>query len=113
MRQSISSPQRKMLSLNLILTGTGTAALSGPDARNCSLVDNNTGDYTLTFDVPFAATPVVQLTSATADSIALIGTLTASSVQIRGFDATDGTTAKDIVVHVSIIGSEVADTYDI
>lgn len=88
--------------------GTGTASML-EGGQEITLTDNGTGDYTLTFGTAFARVPVVVASPLTADAIIQIGTISASAVQILGFDATDGTTAKDIDFHVMILGWDTAD----
>jgi len=108
MKRSIKSNQRQVVVLNVIANAAGTA-LSGLDANQISMADTGTGDKLLT--IPSLQNAVVQVSVATADAIAQVGTITATTVQILSFDATDGTTAKDAIVHVTITGSEVSDQY--
>lgn len=111
MRRSIESSQRRLRQVNVIASADGST-LSGLDALQCTLTDTGTGDKLITLNEGFASDDlVVQVSVATADAVAQIGTITASSVQILTFDATDGTTAKDAIVHVTIIGSDVQDRY--
>lgn len=109
MERSIKSKQRQVLEYNVIANAAGTA-LSGMDSLQLTLADTGTGDKLIT--LPHALqNAVVQVSVATADAIAQVGTITSTSVQILTFDATDGTTAKDAIVHVRIIGSKVSDKY--
>lgn len=39
--------------------GTGTASISGTDSNLCTLTDNGTGDYSLTFTTELAQPPIV------------------------------------------------------
>ena len=39
--------------------GTGTAAITGTDSNLCTLTDNGTGDYSLTFTTALAQPPIV------------------------------------------------------
>jgi hypothetical protein len=88
--------------------GTGTAALlSG--SRELTLTDNGTGDYTLTFAVPYKQVPVVVGLPVTAGVVLRIGAVSVSAVQILVFATADGTTATDADFHVMIMGSDVAD----
>ena len=88
--------------------GTGTAAML-EGGNEITLTDNGTGDYTLTFAQAFARVPTVVASPLTADAIIQIGTISASAVQILAFDATDGTTAKDVDFHAIIVGNDTAD----
>lgn len=110
MRRSIESHQRKVRMLNLTISADGET-VSGLDALQVTVTDTGTGDKLITFNEAFAAAPHVQVTVGTDESIARIGTCTASAVQILTDDATDGTSAKDAIVHVSIIGSDITDRY--
>lgn len=109
MRRSISSRQRQVIEYNVIANAAGTA-LTGLDANQITMTDTGTGDKLLTLPEVLNDV-VVQVTVATADAIAQIGTITEASktIQILTFDATDGTTAKDAIVHVTIKGSLVTD----
>jgi len=109
MKRSIKSPQRLVRMLSAQLTGTGTAALGGTCANQLSLVDNGTGDYSITFDSAFEQIPEVVVTPQTADTIVQIDNKAKTGVDILCFDATDGTTAKDAVVDVMILGSDALD----
>ena len=109
MERSIKSKQRSVVEFNVIANAAGTA-LSGLDQNQVSLTDTGTGDKLLTLPEALQDA-VVQVSVATADAVAQVGTITSTSVQILTFDATDGTTAKDAIVHVRIIGSKIADRY--
>jgi hypothetical protein len=109
MERSIKSKQRQLLEFNVIANAAGTA-LSGLDANQITMADTGTGDKLLTLPEPLQ-NAVVQISVATADAIAQVGTITASTVQVLTFDATDGTSAKDAIVHVRIIGSKVSSQY--
>lgn len=109
MKRSIKSNQRQVVEFNVVANATGTE-LSGLDSLQVTMTDTGAGDKLLT--LPEALNnAVVQVSVATADAIAQIGTVTATTVQILTFDAGDGTTAKDAIVHVSIKGSLVEDKY--
>lgn len=110
MRRSIESSQRKVRVVSLSANAAGTE-LSGLDKLQASLTDTGTGDKLITLDEAFAEAPQVQVSVKTADSIAQVGTVTASTVQILTFDATDGTTAKDAIVDILIIGKDITDSY--
>ena len=106
MRRSIKSAQRKAKIIGLKLDGTGTAALGGMDSMQATLVDNGTGDYSITLDESFGSVPVVVATSITADTIIQVDALLAGSFDILCFVASDGVTAKDADVEIIILGEE-------
>jgi len=108
MRRDVKSPQRQMRLMGIRLDGTGTASIL-EGAHMATLVDNNTGDYTLTLVEPLARVPVVVASPLTADVIVQLASVSATAINIKAFDATDGTTAKDADLHIMILGSEVAD----
>lgn len=109
MKRSIQSNQRKVVQLHVIANAAGTA-LTGLDAAQVSLTDTGTGDKLITLDERLNDI-VVSVSVGTADAIAQIGTINEANktIQILTFDATDGTTAKDAIVHVQITGSLVTE----
>ena len=109
--RSIKTTQRKIRHLELIVDGTGTAALSGPAQSQATLVDNGTGDYTITFSEAYGQLPVCIPVCLTADCVVDTMVPLAGSVQITLVDATDGTTAKDGDFHILIIGSDDENNY--
>jgi len=109
---AVASRQRKMRLLQLNLDGTGTAALEGASKLEATLVDNGTGDYTVTFDKAFTQAPSVVGTTKTADSIVQVSAVSTTAFTIKGFDATDGTTAKDVDIQIIVVGSDAAGFYD-
>jgi len=112
MKRPVESAQRKLRLLALKLDGTGTAALSGPSSLEATLVDNGTGDYTITFDKAFVQAPVVTATCITADCVVDTLVVAVGSVQVTLVDATDGTTAKDGDVEIILVGCDVSEKYD-
>lgn len=106
MRRHVQSPQRQMRLMSLKLTGTGTAALDSEGARHATLVDNNTGDYTLTWREAFGRVPHVVASTMTADSVVQISDISTTACTIKAFDATDGTTAKDAVLQIIVLGCD-------
>ena len=83
------------------VNGTGTAAIQA--GEGFSLDDDGTGDYDITFHRAYDKLVSVVVSSETADSIALVSTITHTDgtigpvIRFLGFDATDGTTPKDII----------------
>jgi len=91
--------------------GTGTASIL-EGSNDLTLVDTGVGDYLLTLKNGAAArvmTVVVTPIGAAGDIVATLGTVSATAVQILGWDATDGTTAKDMDFHVMIMVSDSGD----
>ena len=111
-RRPVQSRQRKVNVLNFTIDMTSSNVIAGLDKDLVTLnVDTGTGDVTVDFNLVLN-NAVAQISTATADSIPQVGTLGTTSIQILGFDATDGTTAKDIKAHVTIFASEISDTYN-
>jgi hypothetical protein len=110
MLRPIQGTQRLPRELYFKVTGTGTAAIN-EGLYDATLVDNGTGDYTLTWAVPFARSPVVVVSTMTADSVMVVTAASATAATIKGFDATDGTTAKDVVFNAIVMGWDTADQY--
>jgi hypothetical protein len=110
MLREIKSTQRLVRQLLFRVQGTGTAAIL-EGVRDASLVDNGTGDWTLTFTKAFLRTPVISVDpiAAAGDIIVCIKAVSTTSVQINGFDGTDGTTAKDCDFHLMVSGFDTAD----
>lgn len=103
----VECPQRKMRIMSVKVDGTGTAALSGTCSTNMSLTDSGTGDYLLTFDIPFLRAPEVIVTPATDNIVAKLGTVAVGSVQILTENLSGSATDADF--HVIILGSDAAD----
>lgn len=107
MLRDIKGTQRLPRLLAIKLDGTGTAAI-GEGATDATLVDNNTGDYTLTFAKPFARTPVVVANSLTAAVNIKLHAISNTAVNILTF-AVDGTTAKDADLDILVLGWDAED----
>lgn len=105
---SPKSNQRKERKLSLTVDGTGTASITTGSGL-ATLVDNGTGDYTLTFAKPFTRTPTVQITTVTAATTGrAVKSLT--DVQVLTF-AMDGTTATDAEFDLTVTGWDSQDEY--
>jgi hypothetical protein len=110
MLREIKGTKRLSRVLLFRVTGTGTAAIN-EGAYDATLTDNGTGDYTLTFDTPFARTPVCVVGVLTANIIHQISSVSASAVRVKLFQGTDGTTATDGIFHLVVYGFDaVAET---
>lgn len=106
MLRDIKGTQRLPRMLALKLVGTGTAALT-QGSTDATLVDNGTGDYSVTFNKPFARVPVVVASSLTA----VVNTQIVPSktgISVKAFSV-DGTTAKDAVLDLLVLGWDAED----
>lgn len=108
MKRPVETRQRKIRMLNFEVSADGTS-VTGPDALEVSVADTGTGVKTVTLNEPFPATAkyIVQCTVGTADAIANVAKTSASVFVVDTLDATDGTTAKDAIVYVTVIGTDV------
>lgn len=105
--KQVACPQRAMRVMSVKVTGTGTAAVAGTCSNNMTLTDNGTGDYTLTFNLPFKRAPEVIATATTDNIYCKIGTVAVGSVQILTENLSG--VATDAVFHAIILGSDTAD----
>lgn len=105
MRRNVQSAMRKQRTVALRVTGTGTAVIDEGGSA-AVLTDNGTGDYTLTFVEPFIRVPVVMVTTGTASTIARLGTVSATAVQVLTTNLS--ATATDAIFHVAIVGWDAA-----
>jgi len=112
MERPVKSTQRKVRLLAFIGNAAGTA-VSGLDAAKVSMTDTGTGVKTIELGLNgFASADyIVQVTTATADTCAQVAITDANTFVINTFDSTDGTTAKDAVCHVLVMGSDVSDRF--
>ena len=107
MKRAISSNQRKVDLVSIIISADGTA-VSGLDQKRVTVADTGTGVKTITLSEGLQDACCV-VTTATADSVAQVSITSDSVIVVNTFDSTDGTTAKDAICHIVIIGSLVAD----
>mgnify|MGYP000857967988 CR=1 FL=1 len=107
MKRSIQSNQRHVDVISIIVSADGTT-VSGLDANKVSVADTGTGVKTITLDEALQDAACL-VTTATADSVAQVSVTSDSVYVVNTFDSTDGTTAKDAICHILIIGSRVAD----
>ena len=109
-KRSIKTSQRAIRQLHFKIDAAGV--VTGPDQKQVSATDNGTGAATCVLNNAFASSDyVVQLTPETADVICKVTIDSASQFAVETFDATDGTTAKEAVVHVTVTGSDISDKY--
>lgn len=112
MKRNVQSGQRSTRILAFIANAAGTA-LTGLDALKVSMTDTGTGVKTIELGSNgFASADyVVSVTTATADTVAQVSITDANTFVINTFDCTDGTTAKDAICHVLVIGSDITDRH--
>ena len=112
MLRSIKSKQRLTRIISLVANAAGTA-LTGLDSKdpNISMTDTGAGVKTIELGSSgFADTNYsVIVTTATADSHAEVSITDANTFVVNTFDTGDGTTAKDAICHILVIGSDTAD----
>jgi len=105
--KAVVCPQQQVSILSVLVTGTGTASVSGTCSFNVSLVDNGDGDYTLTFLQPFARVPQGVATAVTDNIYCKIGTTTVSTMQILTENLSG--VATDAIFHLIVVGSNSID----
>lgn len=107
MLREIKGTQRLPRALSFRVDGTGTASIL-EGAFDATLVDNGTGDYTLTFAKPFVRVPVCSgnVVGSTA-AIVNIAVVSVTAVQVKIFDAAGS--AADADFHLSVLGWDSAD----
>jgi len=104
--RGVNARQRLVHEIHAKLTGTGTAALNS-GTKELSLVDNGVGDWTVSLLTPAKRILAVHATTATADSVARVGTVAVGSVQLLATDL--AAVAKDVVMYITIVVSDAAD----
>jgi hypothetical protein len=112
MQRSVKSQQRLTRIISLVANAAGTA-LTGLDSNNTDITMTDTGTGVKTIELSnsgFADTNYsVLVTTATADTVAQVAITDANTFVVNTFDSTDGTTAKDAICHILVIGSDTAD----
>lgn len=110
MKRSIKSNQREVEILSFIVSADGTT-VTGLDKNQVSVADTGTGVKTVTIPAMTSADYSVLVTTATADSVAQVSVTNSTTFVVNTFDSTDGTTAKDAICHIMVIGSKVDSRY--
>lgn len=111
MLREVKCPQRKVRVLQFIVDGTGTAAITS-GAKSGVLTDNGVGDYTITFNTPgsrLLSAHAIALSDTGDRFCALHSDTGATKVRLLVWDATDGTTSRDCIFHVTVHLSDDAD----
>lgn len=109
MLREVKTTQRMPRMLGLRVQGTGAAAILEGSISGGTLVDNGTGDWTITFATPFARIPVIALASLTADKTLYVASVTASAVQIKARSVGSSPAAADADFHMHVLGFDAAD----
>ena len=111
MRRSIKSAQRSVRIVSFTVSADG-ATVSGLDAAQVTVADTGTGVKTVTLSEGFASADYqVQVTTGTADTLAQAAITSVTSFAVSSFDSTDGTTAKDAICYITVIGSDTSERY--
>lgn len=109
MKRAISSNQRKVEILTFIVSADGTT-VTGLDKNQVSVTDTGTGVKTVELNEALTSADYsVIVTTATADSVAQVAITDSDTFVVNTFDSTDGTTAKDAVCHILVIGSKISE----
>lgn len=102
--QTIEHVQRKMQVLSLRKSGLGTPTIAGSAATFCSITDNGTGDYTISFtSAPFAQTPEVMVTPSTPGTAVAVTAVSNLAVTVQVTDLAG--VAAEGNFHIMIMGS--------
>lgn len=106
--RSVSGKQRLSHIIAARIDGTGTASILAGSSE-LTLTDNGTGDYTLTFKVPFKRVPIVVANpiDVAGDASIAIKSVSATAVNVVAVDLAG--VAKDVDFHVVIVGFDSAD----
>lgn len=100
--KAIQVPQLKPRMETFLVDGTGTAELD-IGSGDATLVDNGTGDYSLTWTKPFARAPIV-ITTALSGRAQCLSAASTTGVNIGSFDA--GGSAADDNISVLVLGMD-------
>lgn len=115
MQFDVKSVQRKVRTIPLRIDGGDVAG--GTDTKNgilegkehCTITENSSGDYTVTFTEPFQRTPVVLLTSATDVSTVWLKAVSATSFRVEQVGADQTTPLADGDWHAIVFGFDAVD----
>ncbi len=107
MLREIKCPQRLPRQLHFKIDGVSTSSIVIGQFDGVLTV-NGTGDYTVTYNEPFARAPIVSVScGGAAVGVALIDSATATAVRVKTFDL--GASALDVVVHLIVQGYDALD----
>lgn len=95
-----STQRRERRHQAVIDASAGTLTLG---SAQMSITVNGTGDFTLTFNDPYARAPYAQITGLEDNAMGTVGTRAVGSIQILIEDASSNAAA-DLDVYVDIVG---------
>jgi len=107
MLREIKATQRLPRQLALKVNGVGATPSIQIGSFDATLADNGTGDYTITFNEPFARAPICVASCQTATCYAEIAAASSTSVQV--LTKSNANTATDAVFHLIVQGYDAAD----
>ncbi len=105
-RRPIKGTQSRERVLRFIVDGTGTASIT-LNSTDATLVDNGTGDYTLTFNEAFVRSGIAHVTPITADVVPRIVAQTITTIQIN--TDTNAGAPVDADFHLTVVGYDSSD----
>jgi hypothetical protein len=117
MRRSVQSAQRAVRMIAIRLEGsTGTLSVEGLDKKQVTVTDNNPGDYTVTFNQPFAEAPHVTASAEATGIMLHFSSISATAVRVICKLVDQDSTyaapaAAEADVQMIIIGHDVTDVY--
>jgi hypothetical protein len=101
MLRQVETSQRKTRMIGFEVDGTGTAAMT-TGSKDATLVDNGTGNYTLTFTKPATRAITAVATSKTAALYCVVTALSTTSVTVKSHDAAGTATDADFYLMVML-----------
>lgn len=101
MKRNVQSAQRLTRVVNFKVTGTGTAAIN-TGATERTLVDNGTGDYTITFAKSGTRAVNAIATSGTAALYCAVTALSSTAVTVKSYDAAGSATDAIFYLQVTL-----------
>jgi hypothetical protein len=107
MLREIKCPQRLPRQLHFKIDGVSTSSIKIGQFDGVLTV-NGTGDYTVTFNEPFARAPIVSATcGGAAVGVALVSSATSTAVRVKTYDL--GASALDVELHLIVQGYDAVD----
>ena len=109
--KDVSCPQVKTAIIGVRKTGLGTPVISGLCAAQCSITDNDVGDYTIVVNTkrPFGLGVIATATLHTS-GIAILDVANTTKLQVRVKTfAVDGTTAAEKDFDLIVLGTYALD----
>lgn len=117
MLREMKSPQRGVRVIPIRIDGSsvggGTDTTDGIEEGkfHCTITENGSGDYTITFNTAFARTPVVMLTPITDVTTVRLKEVSATAFTVEQVGADQTTPEADADFHALVVGFDVADQY--